>query len=326
MEDTNPNSQSENDREKMKEEMTIFHYHIEEEDDDENKTLESPHVSYQRTCSPVFSDDDDDDQEEEEDNYDDVEASKNVMRNEYGYHHNYDYASDGENGEDDKKHDYIEDEDSSTEASGKVGHQNEEPLSLQCNINNNSHVILHSTKENTGAFVCNSSSETRKSNKGARRLPTSHASPLVASRTLASNEPKGNLLPAVSNVPIVSPNINDIYLQGYAAGAKHSAMMKNYHCDDHDEDEIMMGKKDEEHCVDRTTSRIFPVILHQILSSPEYSELIAWLPHGRSWCILKPKAFEQEVIPHFFRHSKYSSFMRQVGILVLLSILVFFVV
>lgn len=59
----------------------------------------------------------------------------------------------------------------------------------------------------------------------------------------------------------------------------------------------------------------FPVKLHRILSNPEYNDVVSWLPHGRSWRVLKPKAFEEKVIPLYFRHAKYASFMRQVSIL-----------
>mmetsp|Transcript_20243 Transcript_20243/g.31273 ORF Transcript_20243/g.31273 Transcript_20243/m.31273 type:complete len:550 (-) Transcript_20243:258-1907(-) len=57
----------------------------------------------------------------------------------------------------------------------------------------------------------------------------------------------------------------------------------------------------------------FPVKLHRILSNTEFQEYITWLPHGRSWRVLKPKAFEEKVIPLYFRHAKYASFMRQVN-------------
>eukprot|EP00545_Synedropsis_sp_CCMP1620_P007059 CAMPEP_0119015168 /NCGR_PEP_ID=MMETSP1176-20130426/10591_1 /TAXON_ID=265551 /ORGANISM="Synedropsis recta cf, Strain CCMP1620" /LENGTH=421 /DNA_ID=CAMNT_0006968437 /DNA_START=48 /DNA_END=1313 /DNA_ORIENTATION=+ len=57
----------------------------------------------------------------------------------------------------------------------------------------------------------------------------------------------------------------------------------------------------------------FPVKLHLILSNPEFEEIIAWLPHGRSWRILQQKAFEERVIPLYFRHGRYSSFARQVN-------------
>ena len=57
----------------------------------------------------------------------------------------------------------------------------------------------------------------------------------------------------------------------------------------------------------------FPLKLHEILSNPEYEDMISWMPHGKSWRILKPSAFENVVIPLHFRHSKYASFMRQVS-------------
>ena len=57
----------------------------------------------------------------------------------------------------------------------------------------------------------------------------------------------------------------------------------------------------------------FPSKLHRILSSPVFTSIIVWMPHGRSWRLLKPKIFEEEVIPLFFRHSSLSSFMRQVS-------------
>jgi hypothetical protein len=52
--------------------------------------------------------------------------------------------------------------------------------------------------------------------------------------------------------------------------------------------------------------------VHRILSNPEYCDFISWLPHGRSWRVLKPKAFEEKIVPRYFRHTKYASFMRQV--------------
>jgi len=57
----------------------------------------------------------------------------------------------------------------------------------------------------------------------------------------------------------------------------------------------------------------FPVKLHKILSNPENSDIISWLPHGRSWRVLKPKTYEEKIIPKYFRHAKYASFMRQVN-------------
>jgi hypothetical protein len=62
-----------------------------------------------------------------------------------------------------------------------------------------------------------------------------------------------------------------------------------------------------------TKEQTFPVKLHMILSNPDFEDIIGWLPHGRSWRILQQKAFEERVIPLYFRHGRYSSFARQVN-------------
>lgn len=57
----------------------------------------------------------------------------------------------------------------------------------------------------------------------------------------------------------------------------------------------------------------FPGKLHLILKTPELNDIICWQPHGRSWRVLQQKRFEKEVLPVFFRHGNYSSFIRQVN-------------
>jgi hypothetical protein len=57
----------------------------------------------------------------------------------------------------------------------------------------------------------------------------------------------------------------------------------------------------------------FPVKLYAILSRQEFSEIITWMPHGRSWKVLKPSAFETLVMPLFFEYSNYHSFNRLVN-------------
>jgi hypothetical protein len=66
-----------------------------------------------------------------------------------------------------------------------------------------------------------------------------------------------------------------------------------------------MGNRDPVHA--------FASRLHEILSNPEYSAYISWLPHGRAWKILDKAEFEKNVIPNYFRHARYASFMRQVS-------------
>jgi len=62
------------------------------------------------------------------------------------------------------------------------------------------------------------------------------------------------------------------------------------------------------------SSSMFPAKLFEILSNPEFSGIVRWMPHGRSWRVLKPKVFSEVVSPKYFSHqSKYASFMRQVN-------------
>ena len=59
-------------------------------------------------------------------------------------------------------------------------------------------------------------------------------------------------------------------------------------------------------------SFIFPSKLSDILSSQDISDIISWLPHGRSWRILNKKRFEM-ILQKYFIHSNISSFVRQVN-------------
>jgi hypothetical protein len=55
----------------------------------------------------------------------------------------------------------------------------------------------------------------------------------------------------------------------------------------------------------------FPAKMHAILSRPDLADIVCWAPHGRSWRVLKPREFEIKVIPIYFEHAKFSSFIRQ---------------
>jgi hypothetical protein len=57
----------------------------------------------------------------------------------------------------------------------------------------------------------------------------------------------------------------------------------------------------------------FPLKLHMILSRPEWHDVACWLPHGRSFRILNPGAFEELVLPLYYHHAKYASFARQLN-------------
>jgi hypothetical protein len=52
----------------------------------------------------------------------------------------------------------------------------------------------------------------------------------------------------------------------------------------------------------------------EILDTPEYHEVIAWLSHGRGFHIYLKNAFESKILPrHFSKQSKFSSFMRKLN-------------
>ncbi len=55
----------------------------------------------------------------------------------------------------------------------------------------------------------------------------------------------------------------------------------------------------------------FPAKMHSILSRADLADVVAWMPHGRAWRVLKPREFEVNVIPTYFEHAKFSSFIRQ---------------
>ena len=81
-----------------------------------------------------------------------------------------------------------------------------------------------------------------------------------------------------------------------------------YH--DYSRDKSMLLLSSEE---PRESIQTFPMKLHSILSNPEFSNTVSWLPHGRAFRILQHKSFEEKVIPLYFRHGRYSSFARQVN-------------
>lgn len=44
----------------------------------------------------------------------------------------------------------------------------------------------------------------------------------------------------------------------------------------------------------------FPAKMHAILSRTDLADIVCWMPHGRSWRVLKPREFEIRVIPTYF--------------------------
>ena len=60
----------------------------------------------------------------------------------------------------------------------------------------------------------------------------------------------------------------------------------------------------------------FPVILHRLLHNMEeldMEHIASWQPHGRAFAVHDLDAFERQVIPRFYKQSRFSSFQRQLN-------------
>lgn len=51
----------------------------------------------------------------------------------------------------------------------------------------------------------------------------------------------------------------------------------------------------------------------EILSSEEDADIISWLPHGRGFMIYQKKRFAAEIMPKYFKQSKFTSFTRKLN-------------
>ena len=64
---------------------------------------------------------------------------------------------------------------------------------------------------------------------------------------------------------------------------------------------------------------IFPQKLMEILCDPSLTDIVAWLPHGRSFVIIRPDKFTEQVLPKYMpaidasTSTKYPSFTRKLN-------------
>ncbi|KAL7544509.1 hypothetical protein ACHAWF_007886 [Thalassiosira exigua] len=56
-----------------------------------------------------------------------------------------------------------------------------------------------------------------------------------------------------------------------------------------------------------------PAKLASMLSDPDMSSVIAWLPHGRSWRVVNREHFAELALPRYFGHTNHASFVRIVN-------------
>jgi HSF-type DNA-binding len=75
----------------------------------------------------------------------------------------------------------------------------------------------------------------------------------------------------------------------------------------------LCGSRDAKKPVADAKEALFQYKLYEILQCEDFKEILTWLPHGRSWKIIDSEALAKYVLPKYFRHSKYSSFKRQMS-------------
>lgn len=61
--------------------------------------------------------------------------------------------------------------------------------------------------------------------------------------------------------------------------------------------------------------KLFPQRLHQLVEDGDekFSDVISWMPHGRSFRVHDKKRFTNEILPKYFKQSMFASFCRQLS-------------
>ena len=61
----------------------------------------------------------------------------------------------------------------------------------------------------------------------------------------------------------------------------------------------------------------FPSQLHHMLDDAElkgFDDIVSWQPHGRCFVVHKVTEFVDQILPNYFRQSKFPSFQRQLNL------------
>jgi hypothetical protein len=65
---------------------------------------------------------------------------------------------------------------------------------------------------------------------------------------------------------------------------------------------------------DEPTVPAFPLKLYTMLEDPNTDDIIGWSQTGDSFVVYQPAEFSQLVLPQFFKHSNFQSFIRQLNL------------
>ena len=67
-------------------------------------------------------------------------------------------------------------------------------------------------------------------------------------------------------------------------------------------------------CYDEPTVPAFPLKLYTMLEDPNTDDIIGWSQTGDSFVVYQPAEFSHLVLPQFFKHSNFQSFIRQLNL------------
>lgn len=73
------------------------------------------------------------------------------------------------------------------------------------------------------------------------------------------------------------------------------------------------GRKDEASDEHDYSAKIFPQRLFDVLSDERNADCICWLPHGRGFIVRNREKFTAEVLPRYFKQTKFNSFTRRLN-------------
>ncbi|KAG9457386.1 hypothetical protein H6P81_001894 [Aristolochia fimbriata] len=66
-------------------------------------------------------------------------------------------------------------------------------------------------------------------------------------------------------------------------------------------------------CARRASPPPFLLKTHMLVDDPATDEIISWSPEGTSFIVWQPAEFSRDLLPTLFKHSNFSSFVRQLN-------------
>lgn len=132
---------------------------------------------------------------------------------------------------------------------------------------------------------------------------------MISHITLINSSKSNNIMNLSKTYFISSPGNCNNELQSGSNTSSITAEKKIDVVEDDDEDKTPSTVP----LVSETGRVSFPMKLFQILSKESNESIISWMRHGRAWIVHDTDKFEKELIPKYFKLTKFSSFTRQVN-------------